>query len=341
MRQDATSLGKLVRLTHLDVSHNALTDCLKIEPPLPQLRYARLCHNSIASLRPLAGFRNLQELWLDNNQLTRLSGLEGMVTLRVLSACSNQLETLEGLQGLPLHELYVNHNRLTTLEPIHSLQALRVLQARANQLRHLRGCEGLTMLGSVDVSDNDIHSLEELKPCQGLRLLQALNIEGNRMQTISNARLNVLNILPGLLSLGPQTVSSNEKVYAANMHGDDFYATRAIRQTHFPEGELDDGGNAEPPLCVMLPASDGTDGVLRGEVDELAETAAAMEAVLVQEDPAHNLAELFRDKYTDELDLLRACFVWMVRNGQPMPHCNSTKQFHEAAPVLRPELKKF
>jgi hypothetical protein len=168
-----------------------------------------------------------------------------------------------------------------------------------------------------------------------------LSIEGNRMQTISNARLNVLNILPGLLSLGPQTVSSNEKVYAANMHGDDFYATRAIRQTHFPEGELDDGGNAEPPLCVMLPASDGTDGVLRGEVDELAETAAAMEAVLVQEDPAHNLAELFRDKYTDELDLLRACFVWMVRNGQPMPHCNSTKQFHEAAPVLRPELKKF
>jgi hypothetical protein len=58
--QDATSLGKLVRLTHLDVSHNALTDCLKIEPPLPQLRYARLCHNSIAVLRPLAGFRNLQ-----------------------------------------------------------------------------------------------------------------------------------------------------------------------------------------------------------------------------------------------------------------------------------------
>jgi hypothetical protein len=47
-------------LTHLDVSHNALTDCLKIEPPLPQLRYARLCHNSIAALRPLAGFRNLQ-----------------------------------------------------------------------------------------------------------------------------------------------------------------------------------------------------------------------------------------------------------------------------------------
>jgi hypothetical protein len=59
---------------------------------------------------------------------------------------------------------------------------------------------------------------------------QAVNIQGNLMMTISNARLNVLNILPGLLSLGPQTVSSNEKVYAANMHGDDFYATRAIRQ---------------------------------------------------------------------------------------------------------------
>ena len=55
-------------------------------------------------------------------------------------------------------------------------------------------------------------------------------------------------------------VGSVLQVYAANMHGDDFYATRAIRQAHFPAGELDDGGNAEPPLCVMLPASDGSDG---------------------------------------------------------------------------------
>lgn len=47
-----------------------------------------------------------------------------------------------------------------------------LLQARANKLSHLRGCEGLTMLGSLEVSDNEIHSLEELKPCQGLRLLQ-------------------------------------------------------------------------------------------------------------------------------------------------------------------------
>jgi hypothetical protein len=43
---------------------------------------------------------------------------------------------------------------------------------------------------------------------------------------------------------------------------------------------------------------------------------------------------------TAQLDLLRACFVWMVRNGQPMPHCKGT-EYHEAAPVLRPELKQF
>lgn len=71
------------------------------------------------------------------------------------------------------------------------------------------------------------------------------------MQTISNARLNVLNILPGLLSLGPQTVSSNEKVYAANMHGDDFYATRAIRQVRFSSVVT----RAEPTHCSQCRSS--------------------------------------------------------------------------------------
>ena len=79
------------------------------------------------------------------------------------------------------------------------------------QLSHLRGCEGLCMLGTLDVSHNAIRSLEALKPCQALPLLQSLRIDGNRMQTITHARLNVLNILPGLRTLGHQTVSSNEK----------------------------------------------------------------------------------------------------------------------------------
>jgi hypothetical protein len=39
----------------------------------------------------------------------------------------------------------------------------------------------------------------------------------------------------------------------------------------------------------------------------------------VAQEPAHCLAELLRATFTDELDLLRACFVWMVRLAVQFP----------------------
>jgi hypothetical protein len=41
------------------------------------------------------------------------------------------------------------------------------------------------------------------------------------------------------------------------LQGTDYIPTRRVRNRLFPDGELDDGGNADPPLCVSLPPSLG------------------------------------------------------------------------------------
>ncbi len=47
-------------------------------------------------------------------------------------------------------------------------------------------------------------------------------------------------------------VSAEDKVSAANMHGEDAAALAAIRRKYFPNGELDDGGGAIPPTSAGM-----------------------------------------------------------------------------------------
>jgi hypothetical protein len=49
------------------------------------------------------------------------------------------------------------------------------------------------------------------------------------------------------------------QVHASNLHGADAPALKAIRDRHFPHGELDDGGGAIPPMAAGLLPSDGRD----------------------------------------------------------------------------------
>jgi hypothetical protein len=52
-------------------------------------------------------------------------------------------------------------------------------------------------------------------------------------------------------------VDEKEKVHALNLHGAEASILKAIRDAHFPRGELDDGGGATPPMAAGLLPSDG------------------------------------------------------------------------------------
>jgi len=334
--EDTKDLGHLPRLTHLDLSHNKLEQVLDIHPATPLLRFADLKHNNISSMRDIGAFQCLTFLHLDHNKLTHITGIVSLRALRVLTLTHNQLEAVTGLEELHLHELDISDNCVRTLEPLESVCGLRVLRASRNQLPHLRGLEFQFMLSTLDVSENRIDSMEELKVLEHLRMLKELHIRGNRLEVMTNARLHMLHVLPTLTSLNGKGVTSNEKVYSANLHGEDFFVTRQIRSRHFPKGELDDGGNAVPPLCVMLPADDGAhDANLHGRCLQTDPSSLDAALACVPAGSMEPLGDHFRAQFPDELDLLRALFGFVVHNGAPKEDAT------QVSPVLRPPLESF
>lgn len=61
-----------------------------------------------------------------------------------------------------------------------------------------------------------------------------------------------------VFTLDQQLVDEKEKVHARNLHGWDADGLKKIRDHHFPNGELDDGGGAIPPIAAGLLACPGT-----------------------------------------------------------------------------------
>ena len=104
-------------------------------------------------------------------------------------------------------------------------------------------------------------------------------------ETGTTSTCKIRHICLQVTSLDSLLVDECEKVHAHNLHGADAAALRATRAQFFPDGELDDGGGAIPPLAAGLLASDGTEGgaeaAARADgVADGAPLAAAMGGVL-------------------------------------------------------------
>lgn len=75
--------------------------------------------------------------------------------------------------------------------------------------------------------------------CHVLSAMQAMSL-----------RLHVVYLLPQMSHMDDMPVDAQDKVMAANMHGADAEPLRAARRKFFPNGELDDGGGAIPPMAA-------------------------------------------------------------------------------------------
>mmetsp|Transcript_11788 Transcript_11788/g.14014 ORF Transcript_11788/g.14014 Transcript_11788/m.14014 type:complete len:615 (-) Transcript_11788:555-2399(-) len=313
--KDIKSLGKLPHLIHLDVSKNRIDDCLNIQPPTTCLRFADLSFNYLTAIRDLSAFQSLVTLKLDDNLIKEIKGLSALVTLRKLSLRNNQLSSVTGLETLSLQELDVTNNKIPSLEPLASIKTLQKLHAGQNLLTHLKGTQHITELLILDVSNNEIPTLEELQHVSQLKLLKDLSTENNLMEKLHFSRLHTLHILPGLVRLNGVAVDPKEKVHACNIHGADYKTTVEIRNKHFQNGELDDGGGSDPPTCVVLPAAGGPDK-FDASVDAYAAAPAANEAAANGYDA---FAAYLKEKYTSKADLVRACYAYLFSNLETVP----------------------
>lgn len=152
----------------------------------------------------------------------------------------------------------ISNNRISSIQPLRKLTRLRVLVAARNRIITLDGVSGCKSLNRLDVSDNSIEALDGVADAAACPLLGNLNLSCNPAQSCIDYRLHLVSLLPQVNNLDNLLVDEKEKVHAQNLHGADAEGLKQIRDRYFPNGELDDGGGAIPPIAAGLLADDGT-----------------------------------------------------------------------------------
>jgi internalin A len=78
-----------------------------------------LTNKKISDLRPLAGFTNLTQLWLDRNQITDLRPLANLSKMNILHLDRNQIIDLSPLADLhEMVQLHLANNKIVDVTPL-------------------------------------------------------------------------------------------------------------------------------------------------------------------------------------------------------------------------------
>lgn len=234
-------------------------DLLDTSPALHNVSEANFRLNSIREIKtPLVSYQCLKVLNLDQNGLTSLEGLGALAKLQVLTASGNNLGSCGGLDSLSqLRVLDLSNNKIAGVAELSGLANLEILRLAQNVVESLTSADRLESLTVLDISDNKLRALEDFCSLSALHRLRDLRMEGNPCCLAMHSRLHVVKILTQLSVLDSAAVAAAEKIEAQNLHGADIDDLAAIRAEHFPSGELDDGGNAAPPVSAQLKAFEG------------------------------------------------------------------------------------
>lgn len=99
---------------------------------------------SLADLKDLTTFTNLQSLSLHANHISRIENLHMLVHLKDLDLSSNNISKIEGLDQLvELESLNLANNQISTLDGLSSLKRLQKLVVPFNRIISLQGLSQL------------------------------------------------------------------------------------------------------------------------------------------------------------------------------------------------------
>lgn len=128
-------------------------------------------------------------LYLHNNAITEIENLEPLHKLQILYLQKNKIAQIKGLDKLQqLRKIYLGYNQISVVENLHNLTNLEELHLEKQQLNKgevmcfdPRSIVALSnSLQVLNISDNNITSINDLLPLHNLQLLKASynNIKG-------------------------------------------------------------------------------------------------------------------------------------------------------------------
>lgn len=182
-------MKNLIKLQHLNLSHNCLNVLSDEIGYLSMLQTLKLENNSLVELPvSVRNLMNLQQLSVANNNLRNLPNDIGeLVKLEKLDISGNMLEDLPGsvLQLTNLCHFIAASNMMSYLsESFTHLNKLRTLNLSKNSMYEVPYCLfiGLPNISVLDLSHNYINNFSEAPNCANK--LRSLNLDHNFLLTI-------------------------------------------------------------------------------------------------------------------------------------------------------------
>ena len=146
---DITGLEFATNIKQLDISQNPLTD-LRPLSNLIQLTGLHFWHfpgkSTNLDLRPLASLINLEVLFFEGNGISDITPLAGLRELRELYLTNNRIEEVHSLAGLiNLEMLFLEGNGVTDISPLSNLKQLRILHIKYNNIHDISPVSALNL----------------------------------------------------------------------------------------------------------------------------------------------------------------------------------------------------
>jgi Leucine-rich repeat (LRR) protein len=183
------NMGKLLKLHHLNISHNCFNALSEDIGNLIMLQTLRLESNSLIELPDsICNLVNLRQLNISNNRLRTLpNGIGKLVKLEDLDISNNLLEDLPKsvFQLTNLCHLNAASNMLSCLsESFTHLNKLTTLNLSRNLMQEVPYClyTGLPRVSELDLSHNYISNFSEAPNC--INKLRRLKLDHNRLLTL-------------------------------------------------------------------------------------------------------------------------------------------------------------
>ncbi|MBT2686007.1 cell wall-binding repeat-containing protein [Bacillus sp. ISL-37] len=186
---DLTAFRNLSSLETLSLYNNKISNINSLQG-LTTLKYLDLEGNKINDLSALSNLNELTTLLVSGNELTSLDSLDGLEKLSYIYASNNQIADLSPLSSLSLEkgEVNLSSNKITDLGPLRHMEVSNSLQLDVsnNQVISLEPLKGLTGLTGLNASNNQINTVEHLSNLQNLT---SLDLSNNQLKNLSGLNL--------------------------------------------------------------------------------------------------------------------------------------------------------
>ncbi|CAL6040390.1 leucine-rich_repeat domain-containing protein [Hexamita inflata] len=180
-------------ITHLDLSHNKLTNINTCQQ-MKELVRVNLQHNKIKCIDALKSNTKIKELFINNNLIQSIQALDENLNLEFLDASCNKICRIDSLKNLQqLEYLFLNNNNINNISSLEDLIQIKHLEISNNILNDISSIKYMTDITILALNNNKITSIEALGT---LVNIETLYLHCNKIKTISslNTLKHVTNI---------------------------------------------------------------------------------------------------------------------------------------------------